>query len=90
MCLTKDSEIVREFLETFVEDTAIRLEVETVFMDAERVDPYVSPDDLANLARVSAFYKANPSPELMYTANVAVLEMLRVYREIKGSQVKRG
>jgi hypothetical protein len=64
MCLTKDSEIVREFLETFVEDTAIRLEVETVFMDAERVDPYVSPMIWQILREYPLFIRPTPARNL--------------------------
>jgi len=81
------NQVIQEFLELFVTDPAIRLDVEEFFTHAARVNHSISAETLADLKRFSEVYK-DPKHEseralVRYGANVAVLGILEIYHEIK-------
>jgi hypothetical protein len=79
--------VVQEFLDNFVTDPVIRLDVEAFLAHAARVNPCVSADHLASLGQINSVYKdlkhQSARKVIRYGANAAVLQILEAYHVIK-------
>jgi hypothetical protein len=79
--------VIQEFLDTFVVDPVIRLDMEAFFAHAARVNPRISADELASLGKFSEVYKdlkhESARALIRHAANEAVLRILHAYHEIK-------
>jgi hypothetical protein len=78
---------IQNFLDDFVQDPMIRMEIEVFLSHAARVNPFISEKDLAELGRFSEVYrdaKHHDARELIrHGANQAVLGILQVWHEIR-------
>jgi hypothetical protein len=79
---------IQEFLDLFVPDPCVRMELEQLFSDAMRNSDRVNPDDVAKL-KVFATLHNDPKYHsirslIRYAANTAVLQFLQAYRESQG------
>jgi hypothetical protein len=91
MSLTKidpaTNAVIQEFLDNFVTDPAIRMEIEMFLSHAALANSYMSANRLASLGAFSEVYKdpkhKSARAAIAYAANSAVLEILRVYHETK-------
>jgi hypothetical protein len=91
MCLTKfdpaNNTVIQEFLDTFVVDPVIRLDIEAFFAHAARVNPSMPAEQLASLKQFSVVYKDlkhhSARKLIQHAANEAVLRILEAYHEIK-------
>jgi hypothetical protein len=81
------NEVIQEFLDNFVADPAIRLDMEMFFAHAARVNPCIPADHLASLKQFSEVYKdlkhQSARALVKHAANESVLRILQAYHEIK-------
>lgn len=81
-------ETLQEFMELFVPDPCIRMDLEELFSVAARNSTRVNPDDVAKLKSFAAAYNDSKNQAvrnlIKYAANAAVLQIIHAFRESRG------
>jgi len=82
------NETLQEFMNIFVPDPCIRMDLEELFSVAARNSTCVNPDDVAKLKIFAAAYNDAENQAvrnlIKYAANAAVVQIIHAFRESQG------